>query len=55
MARRIARIALIGTILLGLLMTSAMVWLKIHEDGLVFAAAHSRGDTITPYSEAHEQ
>jgi hypothetical protein len=42
MARRIARIALIGCGLTVLAMAIAMGWLKAHESELVFAAARSR-------------
>src|SRR5450755_3093183 len=47
MARRIARIVLVGAGLLVLLMTIAMLWLKVHEDELVFAAARSRQHILT--------
>jgi uncharacterized protein len=42
MFKRAVRIALIGGVAVVLLMTLAMVWLKIHEDELVFAAERSR-------------
>lgn len=47
MAGRIARIALIGAGVTVLVMTLAMVWLKAHEDELVFAAARSRQHLLT--------
>jgi uncharacterized protein len=47
MARRISRIVLIGAGLIVLLMTTAMVWLKLHEEELVFAAARSRQHILT--------
>jgi fermentation-respiration switch protein FrsA (DUF1100 family) len=47
MVRRIVRIALLGAGLLVLLMAIAMVWLKLHEDELVFAAARSRQHILT--------
>ena len=78
MFKRVVRIVLIGGVAAVLLMTLAMVWLKTHEDELVFAAersrqhllsalppdaervavpmpvviAHSRADTLIPYSHA---
>ncbi len=42
MFKRVVRIVLIGGVVVVLLMTLAMVWLKIHEDELVFAAERSR-------------
>jgi pimeloyl-ACP methyl ester carboxylesterase len=42
MAKRIARIVLIGGAAGVLVMALATVWLKVHEDELVFAAARSR-------------
>jgi uncharacterized protein len=42
MFRRIARIALIGGGVAVLVMALAMIWLKAHEDELVFAAERSR-------------
>jgi pimeloyl-ACP methyl ester carboxylesterase len=42
MFKRIARIVLIGGGVAVLVMALAMVWLKTHEDELVFAAEHSR-------------
>jgi len=42
MFKRAVRIVLIGGVVVVLLMTLAMVWLKIHEDELVFAAERSR-------------
>src|ERR1700730_5250005 len=42
MFKRVVRIVLIGGVAGVLLVTLAMVWLKIHEDELVFAAERSR-------------
>ena len=42
MFKRAVRIVLIGGVAAVLLMTLAMVWLKTHEDELVFAAERSR-------------
>ena len=42
MIKRIARIAVISAGAVLLAMTLIMVWLKVHEDELVFAAAVSR-------------
>jgi uncharacterized protein len=47
MGRRITRIALVGAGLLILVMTLATVWLKAHEDDIVFAAARSRQNVLT--------
>ena len=47
MIRRVARIVLLGAGLLVLFVTIAMVWLKVHEDELVFAAARSRQHILT--------
>jgi alpha-beta hydrolase superfamily lysophospholipase len=47
MARGVARIVLIGAGLLVLVMTVAMIWLKAHEDDIVFAAARSRQNILT--------
>jgi dienelactone hydrolase len=47
MIRRISRIVLAGAGLVVLLMTVAMIWLKAHEDELVFAAARSRQHILT--------
>jgi uncharacterized protein len=42
MAKRLARMALIGAVLVVLIMAIAMIWLKAHEEQLVFAADRSR-------------
>ena len=42
MVKRIARITLISGVAIVLLMAVAMIWLKVHEEELVFAAAISR-------------
>jgi hypothetical protein len=42
MAKRVARVVMIGVGLLVLIMTIATVWLKAHEGDLVFAAERSR-------------
>jgi hypothetical protein len=47
MIRRAARVVLLGAGLLVLLVTIAMVWLKVHEDELVFAAVRSRQHILT--------
>lgn len=47
MFKRVVRIVLIGGVAAVLLMTLAMVWLKIHEDELVFAAERSRQHLLT--------
>jgi fermentation-respiration switch protein FrsA (DUF1100 family) len=47
MGRRIARIILIGAGLLVLLVTLSMVWLKVHEEELVFEAVRSRQHILT--------
>jgi uncharacterized protein len=47
MARRIARIALIGAGVVLLAVTVPMVWLKAHENELVFATEYSRQNLLT--------
>jgi alpha-beta hydrolase superfamily lysophospholipase len=47
MPRRVARIALIGAGLALLAVTIPMVWLKAHENELVFAAQYSRQNLLT--------
>ena len=47
MIKRIARAVLLGGGLIALTMAVAMIWLKTHEDELVFAAARSREHMLT--------
>jgi uncharacterized protein len=47
MFKRIARLVLLGSGLIVLVMAIAMIWLKTHEDELVFAAARSRQHMLT--------
>jgi pimeloyl-ACP methyl ester carboxylesterase len=47
MLKRIARIVLLGSGVTALTMALAVVWLKTHEDELVFAAARSRQHMLT--------
>ena len=49
MIRRIARLVLIGGGVVVLVMALAMVWLKAHEDELVFAVARSRQHLLTAW------
>lgn len=42
MAKRLARMALIGAAIVVMVMAIAMIWLKAHEEQLVFAAERSR-------------
>jgi hypothetical protein len=49
MARRAARIVLVGGAVIVLAMAVALVWLKAHEDELVFAAARSRQHLLTDW------
>jgi uncharacterized protein len=49
MAKRAAVAVLIGTGLIVLIMTVALVWLKIHEDDLVFAAERGRQHLLTEF------
>ncbi|HEY4445619.1 MAG TPA: alpha/beta fold hydrolase [Steroidobacteraceae bacterium] len=47
MLKRMVRLMLIGSGVTVLVMTLAMIWLKTHEDELVFAAARSRQHMLT--------
>jgi hypothetical protein len=47
MRKRIARLVLFGSGVTVLVMALAMMWLKAHEDELVFAAARSRQHLLT--------
>jgi uncharacterized protein len=49
MIRRLSRIVLFGAGAVVLVMTLALVWLKAHEDELVFAAAVSRDHLLTAW------
>lgn len=49
MAKRAALAVLIGTGLIVLVMTVALVWLKVHEDDLVFAAERGRQHLLTAF------
>jgi pimeloyl-ACP methyl ester carboxylesterase len=55
MARRAARIVLGGGALIVLAMAVALVWLKAHEDELVFAAARSRQYVLTDWPKDAER
>jgi hypothetical protein len=47
MLKRIARLVLFGSGVTVLVMALAIMWLKAHEDELVFAAARSRQHLLT--------
>ena len=49
MIKRAAQFALIAVGLIVLVMTTALVWLKAHEDELVFAAERGRHHLLTAF------